>query len=521
MSTVKIRRSGTTTSTPSSLDHGELAINYADDTLFWKDASNTIQSFVFQAYAAATHTHSADAITSGTVAYARLPVGSTTSTVCAGDDARLSDARTPTAHKSTHATGGSDALTPSDIGAAPAASPTFTGVVSIPVGSNSAPSLTFAGDTNTGVFRHAADVVGIACAGSTIARVGIEGLTVNHNLLVTETTTTFANLGRPLVNVGHRFAQDYATYFHGYRSGSDTGLFLSGYGTSYNVISAGMSLRSTSGSYPTATIYYKSHATNSAAIEFQDGNIVFRQTNAGAGGAANVSYTGFANASLIAERTGSVAIMGVDPVPASLLPTTNPPLSNLYLFNDKSDINTGPTLTFATRYANAGNNAAIGYLQFKRNIGSSTESGTTRSHFVIATGDYLAGAFTYVERVVVDGVTGALGVNSLGQAANPAIYCGGDTDTGLFQAASSANTLSVATGGTERLRVDSSGRLGIATTSPTATLDVNADTMRLRTARTPASAAATGNAGDICWDADYVYVCTSANVWKRAALTTW
>ena len=39
-----------------------------------------------------------------------LPVGSVTGTVCAGDDARLNNARTPTAHGSTHAPGGADPI---------------------------------------------------------------------------------------------------------------------------------------------------------------------------------------------------------------------------------------------------------------------------------------------------------------------------------------------------------------------------------------------------------------------------
>lgn len=38
---------------------------------------------------------------------------------------------------------------------------------------------------------------------------------------------------------------------------------------------------------------------------------------------------------------------------------------------------------------------------------------------------------------------------------------------------------------------------------------------------TPASAIAAGIAGEIAWDASYIYICTATNTWKRVAISTW
>jgi hypothetical protein len=75
----------------------------------------------------------------------------------------------------------------------------------------------------------------------------------------------------------------------------------------------------------------------------------------------------------------------------------------------------------------------------------------------------------------------------------------------------------------EAARIDSSGRLLIGTSSDSggALLQVNDNRIRIATANTPASAGATGTTGEIAWDADYIYVCTATNTWKRTAISTW
>jgi hypothetical protein len=48
-----------------------------------------------------------------------------------------------------------------------------------------------------------------------------------------------------------------------------------------------------------------------------------------------------------------------------------------------------------------------------------------------------------------------------------------------------------------------------------------ADDLTLTSPTVPASASATGTAGTISRDADYIYICTATDTWKRVAISTW
>jgi hypothetical protein len=69
--------------------------------------------------------------------------------------------------------------------------------------------------------------------------------------------------------------------------------------------------------------------------------------------------------------------------------------------------------------------------------------------------------------ITIDGSNGIANVD--GSAAAPSLT-GADADTGVFTPA--ANTVAISTDGTERVRVDSTGQVGIGTSSPSAALDV-------------------------------------------------
>jgi hypothetical protein len=133
------------------------------------------------------------------------------------------------------------------------------------------------------------------------------------------------------------------------------------------------------------------------------------------------------------------------------------------------------------------------------------------------------------------GVDNFIRVNTTGAAKSGIEFASGGTvysqlyfnnvspyDLSLLQQYTTGSLI-LGTNSTERARIDSSGRLLVGTSSDSggALLQINGDRIRVGTAKTPATSGATGTTGEIAWDANYIYVCTATNTWKRSAIATW
>ena len=176
----------------------------------------------------------------------------------------------------------------------------------------------------------------------------------------------------------------------------------------------------------------------------------------------------------------------------------------------------GTTASFERmRIENTGN-VGIGTAVPGAKVDIAGNNGTTPSNTLrltdIDTGSALDQQIGKIEFYSADssapgpGVKGFIGGFSEGAA--PGCYLGFATDA-------------VTGTPTEKMRITSAGRVGIGTTAPTTLLDVNSDLLRVRVAKTPASATATGNQGDFCWDANFLYICVATNTWRRVVHSTW
>jgi hypothetical protein len=114
------------------------------------------------------------------------------------------------------------------------------------------------------------------------------------------------------------------------------------------------------------------------------------------------------------------------------------------------------------------------------------------------------------------------GVNIFSQAGgpNPSFpFDGGMAMDGSLVASGNINCNGTGIFGTFRGTVLTS--LGVQCGAITASGQINAQSSGFKANQRTVAQGVAGTAGEIFWDANYIYVCTATNTWKRAALTTY
>lgn len=295
------------------------------------------------------------------------------------------------------------------------ASATLTGVLDIPRGSISVPSISFTGDANTGIYSSAADNIQLVAAGAVGVKADADGgklLDGSGNEMVSNSggTTVIASNGTQrftasssgvtvatvgiITPIGSNTAPS-----HTFTGDTNTGMYSSG----------------------ADTIDFTTGGTKRLTIN-SSGNVVAAGTVTASNGALiGASDTGTVTSTMILDGT----IVNADINASAAIATSKlaAVTASRALVSDASGFVTAST-------------ASTTQLQYLSSASGTT--GTTSTNLVFSASPTLTGVVSH----------------DVGSASAPSITFVGDTNTGM--SAATADTLVLSTAGTEALRVSSS-----------------------------------------------------------------
>lgn len=157
-------------------------------------------------------------------------------------------------------------------------------------------------------------------------------------------------------------------------------------------------------------------------------------------------------------------------------------------------------------------------IQTQLNDRLSKIGGTMTGDITMTTGttiNFGSNSELQIERTNTASIIRDAGTNNLFLLSNgDAVVLGTDDPTFV-------NSVRANIGGSVQLYHDGTETVTTTSTGVNIVGQILTNDIRLDNPTVPTSATDTGSAGSIAWDADYIYVCTATDTWKRVAISTW